>query len=163
MFFFFKTFGPPQRRRGREKASHEAQTQAGRQKISVWSDMLSADVRARSRYLQLSGNICGLTEDCQASRVDIMLKSISKTPARAEPVNHTHIKLVEEKKKNLIRMKRRLRARKQGAQLQRSTAANCKKNTELRVEVSDGTNNKKYWTKTRLIEMFCWKSCIGSF
>lgn len=125
--FFFKTFGPPQRRHGREKASHEAQTQAGRQKISVWSDMLSADVRARSRYLQLSGNICGLKEDCQASRVDIMLKSISKTPARAEPVNHTHIKLVEEKKKNLIRMKRRLRARKQGAQLQRSTAANCKK------------------------------------
>lgn len=62
--------------------------------------MLSADVRARSRYLQLSGNICGLTEDCQASRVDIMLKSISKTPARAEPVNHTHIKLVEEKKKS---------------------------------------------------------------
>lgn len=161
--FFFKTFGPPQKRCGREKPSHEAQTQAGRQKISVWSDMLSADVRARSRYLQLSGNICGLTEDCQASRVDIMLKSISKTPARAEPVNHTHIKLVEEEK-NLIRMKRRLRAQKQGAQLQRSTAANCKKKktTELRVEVSDGTN-KKNWTKTPLIEMFCWKSCIGSF
>lgn len=61
--------------------------------------MLSVGMRARGRYLQLSGNICGLTEDCQASRVDIMLKSIYKTPARAEPVNHKHIKLVREEKK----------------------------------------------------------------
>lgn len=160
---FFKTFGPPQKRRGREKPSHEAQTQAGRQKISVWLDMLSADVRARSRYLQLSGNICGLTEDCQASRVDIMLKSISKTPARAEPVNHTHIKLVEEKKiwfgwKGGCAHRSRERSCKEAQQL----IAKKKKTQSWGLKSPMG-QTKKNWTKTRLIEMFCWKSCIGSF
>lgn len=77
--------------------------------------MLSADVRARGQYLQLSGNIYGLTADCQASGVDIMLKSISKTPPRAEPVNHTQIKLVGEKEKNLIRMKKKLLALEAGS------------------------------------------------
>lgn len=45
--------------------------------ISSRSDMLSTDIRAHSRYLQLSGNICRLTEDCQAGRVNNMLTSIS--------------------------------------------------------------------------------------
>lgn len=45
--------------------------------MSLWSDMLSAEIRAHRRYLQLSGNICRLIEDCQTSRVNNMLTSIS--------------------------------------------------------------------------------------
>lgn len=54
----------------------------GSQEISLWSDMLSADIRSLRRYLQLSGNIRWPIEGCQTGRVNKMMTSISQPQAR---------------------------------------------------------------------------------
>lgn len=53
----------------------------------LWSDMLSADIRSHSRYLQLFGNIGMPIEGCQTGWVNKMITSISQ-PQASKPVSH---------------------------------------------------------------------------
>lgn len=68
--------------------SHEEQTGVGRQEISLWSDMLSANIRSRRRYLQLSRNIYWPIEGCQTGRVNKKMTSISHNPKLGKSVSH---------------------------------------------------------------------------
>lgn len=67
--------------------SREELTGMGSQEISLWSDMLSADIRSHSRYLQLFGNIGMPIESCQTGWVNKMITSISQ-PQASKHVSH---------------------------------------------------------------------------